>query len=197
MLQGLAELGHAYLGFLNPLTLAYGLGGAFVGIIMGILPGLSATLAIALLTTLTIKLQTNDAILVLICSYVGALYGGSRTAILLNIPGTAANAASCADGYALAKKGQAGRAIGIATSGAFVSTLLGVLCLATLTPVLGRHAADVARRLVGRMAQAWQAEPGRWSIGDLMTGIRRELLAAGFPIGLALVAFGDADWRLG
>ncbi|MFO1297936.1 MAG: tripartite tricarboxylate transporter permease [Rubrivivax sp.] len=116
------------------------LGGAFVGIIMGILPGLSATLAIALLTTLTIKLQPNQAILVLICSYVGALYGGSRTAILLNIPGTAANAASCADGYALAKQGQAGRAIGIATSGAFVSTLFGVLCLATLTPLLAEVA---------------------------------------------------------
>jgi putative tricarboxylic transport membrane protein len=98
-----------------------GLGGAFVGIVMGILPGLSATLAIALLTTLTIKLEANDAILVLICSYVGALYGGSRTAILLNIPGTAANAASCADGYALALKGQAGRAIGIATFGVTMS----------------------------------------------------------------------------
>ena len=140
MLQGLSELGHAYLSFLNPLTLLYGLGGAFVGIVMGILPGLSATLAIALLTTLTIKLGTNDAILVLICSYVGALYGGSRTAILLNIPGTAANAASCADGYALAKQGQAGRAIGIATSGAFVSTLFGVICLAAFTPLLAEVA---------------------------------------------------------
>ena len=140
MFQGLSDLGHAYLGFLNPLTLAYGLGGAFVGIIMGILPGLSATLAIALLTTLTIKLQANDAILVLICSYVGALYGGSRTAILLNIPGTAANAASCADGYALAQRGEAGRAIGIATSGAFVSTLFGVLCLAMFTPMLAEVA---------------------------------------------------------
>jgi len=140
MLQGLADLGNAYLSFMNPLTLAYGLGGAFVGIVMGILPGLSATLAIALLTTLTIKLQTNDAILVLICSYVGALYGGSRTAILLNIPGTAANAASCADGYALAKQGQAGRAIGIATSGAFISTLIGVLCLALFTPMLAEVA---------------------------------------------------------
>ena len=59
MLQGLADLGHAYLGFLNPLTLAYGLGGAFVGIVIGILPGLSATLAIALLTTLTIKLRAQ------------------------------------------------------------------------------------------------------------------------------------------
>jgi putative tricarboxylic transport membrane protein len=140
MLQGLSDLGHAYLSFLNVTTLAYGMGGAFVGIIMGILPGLSATLAIALLTTLTIKLQANDAILVLICSYVGALYGGSRTAILLNIPGTAANAASCADGYALALKGQAGRAIGIATSGAFVSTLFGVLCLAAFTPTLAEVA---------------------------------------------------------
>src|SRR5215208_1736640 len=139
-MQGLIDLGNAYLSFMNPLTLAYGLGGAFVGIVMGILPGLSATLAIALLTTLTIKLPANNAILVLICSYVGALYGGSRTAILLNIPGTAANAASCADGYALAKQGQAGRAIGIATSGAFVSTLFGVLCLAAFTPVLAEVA---------------------------------------------------------
>lgn len=140
MLQGLQDLGQAYLSFMNPLTLAYGLGGAFVGITMGMLPGLSATLAIALLTTLTIKLQANDAILVLICSYVGALYGGSRTAILLNIPGTAANAASCADGYALALRGEAGRAIGIATSGAFVSTLIGVLCLAAFTPLLAEVA---------------------------------------------------------
>jgi putative tricarboxylic transport membrane protein len=140
MFQGLSDLGQAYLSFMNPLTLAYGLGGAFVGITMGMLPGLSATLAIALLTTLTIKLQTNDAILVLICSYVGALYGGSRTAILLNIPGTAANAASCADGYALALRGEAGRAIGIATSGAFVSTLIGVLCLAAFTPMLAEVA---------------------------------------------------------
>jgi putative tricarboxylic transport membrane protein len=140
MLQGLSDLGQAWLGFMNPLTLAYGLGGAFVGIVMGILPGLSATLAIALLTTLTIKLQPNQAILVLICSYVGALYGGSRTAIILNIPGTAANAASCADGYALAQRGEAGRAIGIATSGAFVSTLFGVICLALFTPLLAEVA---------------------------------------------------------
>lgn len=140
MFTGLADLGHAWLGFLNPLSLALGLGGALLGIIVGILPGLSATLVIALLTTLTVKLQANDAILVLICSYVGALYGGSRTAILLNIPGTAANAASCADGYALAQRGEAGRAIGIATSGAFMGTLFGVLCLAAFTPTLAEFA---------------------------------------------------------
>src|SRR3954467_7823039 len=164
-MEGLADLGRAYLSFMNPTTLAYGLGGAFVGIVMGILPGLSATLAIALLTTLTIKLQANDAILVLICSYVGALYGGSRTAILLNIPGTAANAASCADGYALAKQGQAGRAIGIATSGAFVSTLIGVVCLALFTPLL----AEVALQF-GAFEFFWLALFGVTMSGSIVGG---------------------------
>lgn len=140
MFDGLRMLGESYLGFLNVGSLAYGLGGALLGIIVGVLPGLSATLCIALLTTLTIKLAPNDAILILICAYVGTIYGGSRTAILLNIPGTAANAASCADGYALARKGEAGRAIGIATSGAFTGTLFGVLCLAMFTPALAEIA---------------------------------------------------------
>jgi len=140
MFAGLADFGNAWLGFMNPTSIALGLGGALLGIIVGILPGLSATLVIALLTTITIKLPANNAILVLICSYVGALYGGSRTAILLNIPGTAANAASCADGYALAQRGEAGRAIGIATSGAFTGTLFGVLCLAAFTPSLAEVA---------------------------------------------------------
>ncbi len=140
MFSGIGDLLHSYAGVLNPVSLGYGLGGALVGIVVGCLPGLSATLCIALLTTLTIKLPANDAILVLVCSYVGTLYGGSRTAILLNIPGTAANAASCADGHALALRGEAGRAIGIATSGAFTSVLIGVICLALFTPLLAQVA---------------------------------------------------------
>ncbi len=140
MFSGLADLLHSYAGVLNPVSLGLGLGGALIGIVVGCLPGLSATLCIALLTTLTIKLPANNAILVLVCSYVGTLYGGSRTAILLNIPGTAANAASCADGHALALRGEAGRAIGIATSGAFTSVLIGVICLAAFTPLLAQVA---------------------------------------------------------
>src|SRR6187549_1074550 len=140
MFAGLADFGNAWLGFMNPTSIALGLGGALLGIIVGILPGLSATLVIALLTTITIKLPANNAILVLICSYVGALYGGSRTAILLNIPGTAANAAACLDGFALAQKGQAGRAMGIATTGSVAGSLFGVVCLALFTPSLGEVA---------------------------------------------------------
>ena len=141
MLSGLVSLGHAYLALLlSPTSLALGLAGALTGILVGCMPGLSATLCIALLTTLTVKLPANEAILILVCSYVGTLYGGSRSAILLNIPGTAANAASCADGHALALRGEAGRAIGIATSGAFCGTFFGVVCLAAFTPVLTKVA---------------------------------------------------------
>jgi len=141
MLDGLVSLGHAYLALLlSPTSLALGLAGALTGILVGCMPGLSATLCISLLTTLTVKLPANDAILILVCSYVGTLYGGSRSAILLNIPGTAANAASCADGHALALRGEAGRAIGIATSGAFCGTFFGVVCLAAFTPTLAKVA---------------------------------------------------------
>ena len=107
---------------------------------MGALPGLTATMALALMTTLTLKLQPNEALLILICTYVGAIYGGSRSAILLNIPGTPASAASCLDGYALAKQGMAGRAMGIATTGSVLGTLIGMFFLAFFTPLLGNLA---------------------------------------------------------
>jgi putative tricarboxylic transport membrane protein len=92
------------------------------------------------MTTLTLKMPSSQALLVLICTYVGAIYGGSRSAILLNIPGTPASAASCLDGYALARQGQAGRAMGIATTGSVLGTLIGMFFLALFTPLLGEAA---------------------------------------------------------
>ena len=122
MLDGLIALGHSLASFLAPWPILYTLGATLVGILIGCMPGLSATLAIALLTTLTIKMPPADAILILICAYVGTIYGGSRTAILLNIPGTPANAAACLDGFKLAERGEAGRAMGIATCGSVAAS---------------------------------------------------------------------------
>lgn len=133
-------LGSSLLKLAGPMQIAYALGATLVGIVIGLLPGLSATLGIALFTTLTVRMQPTDAILVLVCVYVGAIYGGSRTSILLNIPGTAANAAACLDGHQLAKQGRAGRAMGIATTGSVAGSLFGVLCLAALTPALSEFA---------------------------------------------------------
>jgi putative tricarboxylic transport membrane protein len=140
MLDGLYALGRSLGSFLTFWPIVYTLGATLLGILIGCMPGLSATLAIALLTTLTIKMPPSDAILILICAYIGTIYGGSRTAILLNIPGTAANAAACLDGYQLARQGQAGRAMGIATCGSVAGSLFGIVCLALLTPTLGEVA---------------------------------------------------------
>jgi putative tricarboxylic transport membrane protein len=139
-MEGLALLADSLVKLAGPMQVFYALGSTLVGIVIGLLPGLSATLGIALFTTLTVRMQPNDAILILVCVYVGAIYGGSRTAILLNIPGTAANAAACLDGNMLARKGQAGRAMGIATIGSVAGSLFGVLCLAAFTPLLAEFA---------------------------------------------------------
>jgi len=140
MLDGVLMLGQALGGLASPTTVVYALAATLLGIVTGMIPGLSATLVISLLTTLTIKMPPTLAILILVCAYVGAIYGGSRSAILLNIPGTAANAASCLDGHQLALQGQAGRAMGIATTGSVLGSLFGVMCLALLTPTLGELA---------------------------------------------------------
>ena len=139
-MEGLSHLGAALAALAGPWQIAYALGATLAGIVIGLLPGLSATLGVALFTTLTLKMQPADAILVLVCVYVGAIYGGSRTAILLNIPGTAANAAACLDGNMLARQGQAGRAMGIATTGSVAGSLFGVFCLAMFTPLLAETA---------------------------------------------------------
>ncbi|HEX7125441.1 MAG TPA: tripartite tricarboxylate transporter permease [Thermodesulfobacteriota bacterium] len=140
MIDGLLLFLQAIAGFATPSQLFTVLWASLLGVVVGALPGLTATMGVALMTTLTYKLSPDDAILILICVYVGAIYGGSRSAILLNIPGTPASAASTLDGFALARQGLAGRAMGIATSGSILGTLIGMFFLATFTPVLGSFA---------------------------------------------------------
>ncbi len=137
MFQGLFAFWQSLASFMTVESIFYVLASSLVGVVIGALPGLTATMGVALMTTLTIKLPAAQALLILICTYVGAIYGGSRSAILLNIPGTPASAASCLDGYALARQGHAGRAMGIATTGSVMGTLIGMFFLALFTPLLG------------------------------------------------------------
>lgn len=140
MFEGLIAFADSIKNFSSPEILLYVLLSSLIGVIIGALPGLTATMGVALMTTLTLKLPSNEALLILICTYVGAIYGGSRSAILLNIPGTPASAASCLDGYALARQGLAGRAMSIATTGSVLGTLIGMFFLALFTPILGEFA---------------------------------------------------------
>ncbi|SEG55451.1 tripartite tricarboxylate transporter permease [Marinobacterium lutimaris] len=123
----------------NLFTIAWA---TLLGIIIGMLPGLTATMGVALLVTLTYNMPGDQAILSLICMYVGAIYGGSRSAILLNIPGTPASAATSLDGHPLAKKGLAGYAMGLATTSSAIGTVVGIFCLALLAPMLSELAFD-------------------------------------------------------
>ncbi|MDR1932503.1 MAG: tripartite tricarboxylate transporter permease [Spirochaetales bacterium] len=137
MFEGLQLFAAAIMGFMNFTSIFNALWATQLGIIIGMLPGLTATMGVALLTTLTFHMDPNAAILILICMYVGSIYGGSRSAILLNIPGTPANAATTVDGFPLAKQGLAGKAIGIATTGSFLGSVIGMLTMALFTPLIG------------------------------------------------------------
>jgi putative tricarboxylic transport membrane protein len=140
LLQTAGYIGVAFGKFGSLEVILYVIAATLLGIVIGVLPGLTATMGLALLTTLTYKLEPNAALLTLMCLYVGAIYGGSRTAILLNIPGTPANAATTLDGFPLARSGRAGPAMGTATTGSFLGTLIGMLFLATIAPKLADYA---------------------------------------------------------
>lgn len=137
---GLAELG-AFGGAIvsilaSPQNWIVLFGASLLGIVFGALPGLTATLGVGLLATLTYGLGYQTALIALLAMYVGAIYGGSYPAILLNIPGTAASAASAMDGYPMALRGEGGRALGLTTTASFVGTLLGMVALALLSPLI-------------------------------------------------------------
>ncbi len=107
-----------------------------LGVIVGALPGLSATMGIALLTSLTYKLPVEYTFAILMGIYVGAIYGGSISAILLNIPGTASAAATAIEGNLFAKKGQAVTAIKVTRAASIMGTFIGVFVLALIAPVM-------------------------------------------------------------
>jgi len=110
--------------------------GTFIGLIVGALPGLTTTMGIALLTGITFKFSGHAAIALLLGLYVGGVSGGSLSAVMIGIPGTAANAASVLDGFPLALAGQGAKAITISRSASIMGTLFGIACLALFTPIL-------------------------------------------------------------
>lgn len=124
----------------SPMNLLILFGSSLLGILFGSMPGLTATLGVALLTTLTYNLNTDTALISLLGMYVGAIYGGSYPAILINIPGTPAAAATAIDGYPLASRGEGGRALGLTTTASLIGTLIGLLFLVVLSPLIATFA---------------------------------------------------------
>jgi putative tricarboxylic transport membrane protein len=131
------------LGFsvaLTPTNLLFCFLGSLVGTLVGVLPGLGPVGAVAFLLSLTFKMEPATAIIMLAGIYYGAMYGGSTTSILVNIPGETASVVTCLDGYRMARQGRAGAALGMAAFGSFIAGTFGVVGLMFLAPMLGRAA---------------------------------------------------------
>ena len=121
---------------IEPLNLVYCFFGVLIGTLVGVLPGLGPAAAIALLLPATFKVTPVSAIIMLAGIYYGAMYGGSTTSILVNIPGEAASVVTCLDGYQMALRGRAGPALGIAAFGSFIAGTFSIIALCFLAPLL-------------------------------------------------------------
>jgi putative tricarboxylic transport membrane protein len=123
---------------LQPINLLYCFVGVLIGTLVGVLPGLGPAAAIALLLPSTFAASPVSAIIMLAGIYYGAMYGGSTTSILVNIPGEAASVVTCLDGHAMARQGRAGAALGISAFGSFIAGTFSVVALTFLAPLLAR-----------------------------------------------------------
>jgi len=136
----LGFLFHGFAVALTPANLVYVFLGSLVGTVIGVLPGLGPTASIALLLPVTIGMDMVSAMIFLAGIYYGAMYGGSTTSILVNIPGEAASVVTCIDGYQMARKGRAGPALGMSAFGSFIGGTASVVAVMLISPFLAETA---------------------------------------------------------
>jgi putative tricarboxylic transport membrane protein len=136
----LGNLGTGLMVALTPWNVLYCGVGVILGTAIGVLPGLGPAATIALLLPITFKMEAVSALIMLAGIYYGAMYGGSTTSILLNIPGEAASVVTCIDGYQMARKGRAGRALGISAIGSFIAGTISIFGVSIVAPSLAAFA---------------------------------------------------------
>jgi len=139
-MQILSHLGDGFATALQPENLLFALIGVFLGTLVGVLPGIGPTAAIALLIPVSAGMDPVTSIIMLAGIYYGSMYGSSTTAILINTPGEAASVVTALDGYQLARQGRAGPALAIAAIGSFVAGTFSILGLVVLAPPLATFA---------------------------------------------------------
>ncbi len=123
-----------------PMNLLFCFIGVLVGTLIGVLPGIGPPAALSLLLPVTFHVPPVSAIILLAGIMYGAMYGGSTTSILVNIPGEAASVVTCLDGYRMARQGRAGAALGISAFGSFIAGTVSIFLLIFLAPTLAKFA---------------------------------------------------------
>src|SRR3970040_1392625 len=139
-MEALSGVLHGFSVALQPINVFYCFLGVVIGTLVGVLPGLGPASAIALLLPTTFHVSPVAATIMLAGIYYGAMYGGSTTSILVNIPGEAASVVTCLDGYQMARKGRAGPALGMSAFASFIAGTISIIGLMLLAPPLSRVA---------------------------------------------------------
>ena len=139
----ISNLGIGFQQVLQPINLLYCFGGVFIGTLIGVLPGIGPVGTMCMLFPLVMASTPLAGIMVMAGVYYGAMYGGSTTSILVNMPGEAASVVTCLDGYQMARKGRAGPALGISAMGSFIGGTVSVLLLSLLSIPLSKIALDL------------------------------------------------------
>jgi putative tricarboxylic transport membrane protein len=138
--EGFQFLLSGFAGALTPANLLFAFIGCMLGTLIGVLPGLGPSAGTAILIPLTFNLDPTGAIIMLAAIYYGAMYGGTITSVLINVPGEAASVVTCLDGYQMALQGRAGTALGMAAIGSFVGGVFAAAVLAIVALPLARLA---------------------------------------------------------
>ena len=196
-------LANMELGLVTALSLTnlfYCFVGVSLGTLLGVIPGIGVLAAMSMLFPLTFYLQPDAALIMLAGIWYGTTYGGSTASILLNVPGTPANAVTCLDGYPMAKNGRAGTALLMTTVASFFGATIGILLLMLFSPVIARYAlrfADAeffALMLMGLVASATISD-GSALKGLAMTifGIMIGLVGSDISTGMQRFTFGILD----
>jgi putative tricarboxylic transport membrane protein len=162
---------------LSPTNLMYSFAGCLLGTLIGVLPGIGPLSAVAMLLPATFALEPVTALIMLAGIYYGAQYGGSTTAILLNMPGESSSVVTCLDGHALARKGRAGAALSVAALASFFAGTVTTFLIAAAAPTL----ADVALKF---------GAPDYFSLIVLGLIAAISLAASSFPKALGMVVIG-------
>ena len=200
----LGNLGSGFAIALTPWNVLYGLIGAILGTAVGVLPGLGPPATIALLLPATYKLPPVSAVIMLGGIYYGAMFGGSTTSILLNIPGEPASVVTCLDGYKMARQGRAGPALGASAIGSFFGGVISIFALMLIAPGLAAFAIKFgppeysALVILGLMMAVYLSEESvlkgliMMTIGILMgtVGIDPAFGAERFTLGLSRLTSG-------
>lgn len=186
---------------LSPINLLMVFVGCFAGTFIGMLPGLGPVSAIALMIPITYGLDPASGLILIAGVYYGAIFGGSTSAILINAPGVSGAVATAFDGYPLARRGQAGKALAIAAYGSFAGGTVGAILLLVFVPFLAKislsfQSADYfALMLFGCTAVAAFSGKGQVVKAILMTLLGLMLSTVGEdPSGIQRFTFGNADF---